>query len=111
MALSHPNIEFQLNIDGRKVFDFKIEKNGNNLNMDRLSASFGEQFISNSLDINHEKYGYKLKGKVSFPTFNSSTSYYQFLYVNNRSIKDKRILGSIKAAYSERQYQKEEVSI
>ena len=101
MALSHPNIEFQLNIDGRKVFDFKIEKNGNEINLDRLSASFGEQFISNSLDINYKKYGYNLKGKIGFPTLNSSTSYYQFLYVNNRSIKDKRILGSIKAAYSE----------
>ena len=101
MALSHPNIEFQLNIDGRKVFDFKIEKNGNEINLDRLSASFGEQFISNSLDINYKKYGYNLRGKIGFPTLNSSTSYYQFLYVNNRSIKDKRILGSIKAAYSE----------
>ena len=101
MALSHPNIEFQLNIDGRKVFDFKIEKNRNEINLDRLSASFGEQFISNSLDINYKKYGYNLKGKIGFPTLNSSTSYYQFLYVNNRSIKDKRILGSIKAAYSE----------
>ena len=41
----------------------------------------------------------KLSGIISFPTFNSSTSTHQYLYVNNRSIKDKKILSSIKVAY------------
>ena len=40
-------------------------------------------------------------GKISYPTFNSSTTSNQYLYVNKRSIKDKKILGAIKASYSE----------
>lgn len=101
IALSHPNIEFKFNIDGKNIYDFKTDANNSFINQDRLIAAFGDEFLDNSLDINYKKNGYRMYGKISYPTFNSSTTSNQYLYVNKRSIKDKKILGAIKASYSE----------
>ena len=101
IALSHPNIEFKFNIDGKNIYDFKTDENNSFINQDRLIAAFGDEFLDNSLDINYKKNGYRMYGKISYPTFNSSTTSNQYLYVNKRSIKDKKILGAIKASYSE----------
>ncbi len=101
IALSHPNIEFKLNIDGKNIYDFNKNENNSFINQDRLVAAFGDEFLENSLDINYKKNGYRMYGKISYPTFNSSTTSNQYLYVNKRSIKDKKILGAIKASYSE----------
>ena len=101
IALSHPDIEFKFNIDGRNIYDFKTDENNSFINQDRLIAAFGDEFLDNSLDINYKKNGYRMYGKISYPTFNSSTTSNQYLYVNRRSIKDKKILGAIKASYSE----------
>ena len=101
IALSHPNIEFKLNIDGKNIYDFNKNENNSFINQDRLGAAFGDEFLDNSLDINYKKNGYRMYGKISYPTFNSSTTSNQYLYVNKRSIKDKKILGAIKASYSE----------
>ena len=101
IALSHPNIEFKFNIDGKNIYDFNKNENNSFINQDRLVAAFGDEFLDNSLDINYKKNGYRMYGKISYPTFNSSTTSNQYLYVNKRSIKDKKILGAIKASYSE----------
>ena len=101
IALSHPKIEFKFNIDGKNIYDFKRDVNNSFINQDRLIAAFGDEFLENCLEINYNKNGYRMYGKISYPTFNSSTTSNQYLYVNKRSIKDKKILGAIKASYSE----------
>ena len=101
IALSHPHIEFKLNIDGKNIYNFNYEGANYLINSERISAAFGDDFINNSLEISSSKNGYGIYGRISYPTLNSSTSFNQFLYVNKRSVKDKKILGAIKAAYSE----------
>ena len=101
IALSHPHIEFKLNIDGKNIYNFNYEGANYLINSERISAAFGDDFINNSLEISSSKNGHGIYGRISYPTLNSSTSFNQFLYVNKRSIKDKKILGAIKAAYSE----------
>ena len=101
IAISHPHIEFKLNIDGKNIYNFNYEGANYLISSDRMIAAFGDDFINNSLEISYSKNGYGIYGKISYPTLNSSTSFNQFLYVNKRSIKDKKILGAIKAAYSE----------
>ena len=101
IAISHPHIEFKLNIDGKNIYNFNYEGANYLISSDRMIAAFGDDFINNSLEISYSRNGYGIYGKISYPTLNSSTSFNQFLYVNKRSIKDKKILGAIKAAYSE----------
>ena len=99
MAISHPQINFKLNIDGKNIYNFKTDESNDSISAERISEAFGYDFIQNSIKIKSERNGSKLSGIISFPTFNSSTSTHQYLYVNNRSIKDKKILSSIKVAY------------
>ena len=72
IALSHPNIEFKFNIDGKNIYDFKTDANNSFINQDRLIAAFGDEFLDNCLEINYNKNGYRMYGKISYPTFNSS---------------------------------------
>ena len=99
MAISHPKISFKLNVDGKNIYNFKADESNDSISAERISAAFGYDFIQNSIKIKSERNGSKLSGVISFPTFNSSTSTHQYLYVNNRSIKDKNILSLIKVAY------------
>ena len=99
MAISHPQISFKLNIDGKNIYNFKAEESNEFISSERISEAFGYDFIQNSIKIKSKRNGSRLSGIISFPTFNSSTSAHQYLYVNNRSIKDKKILSSIKVAY------------
>ena len=43
--------------------------------------------------------GLRLTGVVSLPTFNRGMADHQFLFVNDRPVKDRLLVGSLRAAY------------
>ena len=45
--------------------------------------------------------GVRLTGFAALPTFNRGTSAEQYLFVNNRAVRDKLLLGSIRGAYQD----------
>ena len=67
----------------------------------RLSAIMGRDFAVNSILINAERDGVHISGYVSLPTLNKANSLSQFLFVNNRPVRDKLLLGAIKGAYQD----------
>jgi DNA mismatch repair protein MutL len=59
----------------------------------------GEEFINNAKDINYKVDNMHITGYASVPTFNKGTSTQQYLFVNNRPVKDKLLLTAVKVAY------------
>jgi len=102
IALANPGISFYL-YDGEKkkvalpachgdLFDARLE---------RLSAVMGKDFSENSILIDAERDNTRISGYVSLPTLNKANSLSQFLFVNNRPVRDKLLLGAIRGAYQD----------
>lgn len=102
IALVNPTISFYLSDENRKkvtlnacqgeLFDARLK---------RLADVMGREFSDNSLLINAHRENLTITGYVSLPTLNKSNSLYQYLFVNNRPVRDKLLLGAIKGAYQD----------
>jgi DNA mismatch repair protein MutL len=100
IAMAFPDIGFKLSHDG----DVKLNLTAENGDLfarrkERISAVLGKEFGENSIPVNAEREDIKITGYTSLPTLNRATSQYQYLFVNGRPVKDRMILGCVRAAY------------
>ena len=102
IALANPQIAFYLNDDGKKKIALQAQPGDLfDARLKRLSEVMGREFGENSLLINAQRENLKISGYVSLPTLNKANSLSQYLFVNNRPVRDKLLLGAIKGAYQD----------
>ncbi|MEL6640024.1 MAG: DNA mismatch repair endonuclease MutL [Pseudomonadota bacterium] len=65
----------------------------------RLRAVLGKDFAENALAIDAERDGIHLTGYAALPTYSRGAAVAQFLFVNGRPVRDKMLLGALRAAY------------
>ena len=65
----------------------------------RLAQIIGADFIQNALRIDAERDGLRLTGFAALPTYSRGSSVAQYLFVNDRPVQDKLLVGALKAAY------------
>ncbi len=102
LAMANPDVSFYLTHEGKQklalnacqgeFFDARLK---------RLGEVLGREFEQNSLLINVSREYAKVSGYISLPTLNKANSLGQYLFVNNRSVRDKLLLGAIKGAYQD----------
>lgn len=102
IALANPHISFYLYSDGRK----KVALNAYNgdfyeARRQRIAEVMGAEFGENCSSVNAQNEFCDITGLVSLPTYNKANSLSEFLFVNNRPVRDKLILGAIKGAYQD----------
>ncbi len=101
IALANPSTAFYLYADDKKKIALPASTGDLfNSRLQRASEVMGKEFSENALEINAEREGIKLTGLVSLPTYNKANSLSQYLFVNNRPVRDKLLLGALKGAYS-----------
>ena len=100
LAMSHPKITFSLTIDSKIIFNWeKSEKADFEGTKNRLYQVMGEDFIKSSVSVHIERDGLILAGMVGMPTLNRNTGREQYLFVNNRPVKDRNLIGALRGAY------------
>ena len=65
----------------------------------RLGRVLGRAFSENALAIDAEREGIRLKGFAALPTYSRGAAVEQFLFVNGRPVRDKMLIGALRAAY------------
>ena len=65
----------------------------------RLQTVVGRDFADNALRIDAERDGFHLTGYAALPTYSRGAAVAQFLCVNGRPVRDKMLLGALRAAY------------
>jgi DNA mismatch repair protein MutL len=100
MAMAHPEIRFSLSGEDRSPLDFPAAT-GENARLTRLAQIIGNAFTENSIAIDANREGVHLNGFIGLPTFNRSNSLSQYIFVNGRSVRDKQLLGALRAAYAD----------
>lgn len=94
LAMARPDVGFVLN--NKWFFD-----RNQNL-MDRISAVMGDEVRGRMLEVDAESgssSGLKISGFISEPTMRRASSVDQYLFVNGRPVKDKVLVGALRAAY------------
>ncbi len=98
LALARPDVAFHLETEERTVFKFQAEQ-GEGAHLRRLGAILGKEFRENAVAIDAEREGVHVSGFAGLPTFNRGSAQHQYLFVNGRPVKDKLLVGVIRAAY------------
>ncbi|PUB17598.1 DNA mismatch repair endonuclease MutL [Yoonia sediminilitoris] len=65
----------------------------------RLRTVLGKDFAENALSIDARRDGFHLTGYAALPTYSRGAAVAQFLFVNGRPVRDKMLLGALRAAY------------
>lgn len=100
LALAYPHVAFRLTHNGTLSFHYPVLDSDKTAQSERrLTDVMGTNFIANSLHLNTERHGYHLNGWISTPTFHAGTAQKQFLFVNGRAVRDKQLLGAVRAGY------------
>lgn len=99
-ALSVPNIAITLLHNEKQMFHLpavRCEKT----KLERIRKILGKVFVEQSLYLSTERLGFGLEGWVTNADYQRSQNDKQWIYVNQRMVKDKLIHHAIKQAYAE----------
>ena len=96
IALAHPEISFKFSNERKVIFEYL----GADLKA-RVASILGDDFVNNCSSVMAEQADYKLTGFAGLPTFNRGNATQQYLYVNNRPVKDKILMGAVRVAYQD----------
>ena len=100
LAMAHPAIRFSLNGSDRTPVELPAAS-GEDARLARVAAVIGADFRRNVLAIDAAREGVALQGFAGLPTYSRANSLAQFLFVNGRPVRDKLLLGTVRAAYSD----------
>ncbi len=106
LAMAAPHIRFELrdvsNDAPRKIFAYEAESGDlfDALHR-RLAAILGKEFAANALPIDATREEISLTGYAALPTYSRGAAVSQFLFVNGRPVRDKLLIGALRAAYSD----------
>jgi DNA mismatch repair protein MutL len=102
LAMARPDVAFSLEHDGRMSLRLSAEGDPENEGRRaRLSAILGSDFAPNCILIDQTRDTVRLSGFAGLPTFHRGTREHQHLFVNGRPVKDKLIVGAVRAAYQD----------
>ena len=94
LAMARPDVGFSLEHDGRKVLAVQPSEGPT-----RVAALLSHELDRHAIGIDCIRHDMRLTGVVSLPTFNRGMADQQFLFVNSRPVKDRLLVGALRAAY------------
>jgi DNA mismatch repair protein MutL len=97
LAMARPEVGFALSHDGRRSF---VTGPGEDRPA-RVAALTDPRLAGNSLPIDHLRGHVRLGGIAGVPTFNRGVADHQYLFVNGRPVKDRLLIGAVRAAYAD----------
>jgi DNA mismatch repair protein MutL len=102
LAMARPDVAFSLEHDGRAALRLAAERDPDHEGRRaRLAAILGADFAPNCLALDQTRDTVRLSGFAGLPTFHRGTREHQHLFVNGRPVKDKLIVGAVRAAYQD----------
>jgi len=94
LAMARSDVGFTLDHDGRRVLSVQPSDAPN-----RVAALLTHELDRHGIGIDCARDGLRLTGVISLPTFNRGMADQQYLFVNARPVKDRLLVGALRAAY------------
>src|SRR4030095_3465904 len=100
LALAHPEIRFSIAGEDRNAIDYAAVSAAD-ARLTRAGQVMGDDFARNTVAIDATREGVHLGGYIGLPTFSRGNGLAQYFFVNGRPVRDKQLLGALRAAYSD----------
>jgi DNA mismatch repair protein MutL len=97
LALANPQVHFVLDGSDRTAVNWPA---GDSLAA-RVLQVMGPDFATNAVQLGTTRHGVVVTGLAGLPTYSRANSLSQFYFVNGRSVRDKVLLGAVRAAYAD----------
>ncbi|HKX92162.1 MAG TPA: DNA mismatch repair endonuclease MutL [Sphingomicrobium sp.] len=94
LAMARSDVGFTLDHDGRRILTLQPADAPA-----RVAALLAHELDRNGIGIDCARDGLRLTGVISLPTFNRGVADQQYLFVNARPVKDRLLVGALRAAY------------
>ncbi|WGJ14580.1 DNA mismatch repair endonuclease MutL [Methylocapsa sp. D3K7] len=99
LAMAHPHTRFTFSGTETASFDLAADGNRETALLTRLANILGEDFRANALPIEAARENFRLDGYAGLPTWHKANAQAQYLFVNGRPVRDKLLIGAVRAAY------------
>jgi DNA mismatch repair protein MutL len=97
LAMSRPDVAFSLAGEERAPVTWGAATD----ELSRLGDVLGPDFRANAIAIEAEREGVRLQGFAGLPTLSRANTLGQYLFVNGRPVRDKVLIGAVRAAYAD----------
>src|SRR5690348_17023806 len=94
LAMARSDVGFTLEHDGRRILSLAPSEPPV-----RVGELLTHELDRHGIGIDCAREGMHLSGVISLPTFNRGVADQQFLFVNSRPVKDRLLVGALRAAY------------
>lgn len=94
LAMARSDVGFTLDHDGRRILSLQPSEAPG-----RVAELLSHELDRHGVGIDCAREGLRLTGVISLPTFNRGMADQQYLFVNNRPVKDRLLVGALRAAY------------
>jgi DNA mismatch repair protein MutL len=101
LAMAHPAVAFALTTGERAGLKLPAQPLGPDGHLARLGRIMGREFLDDALAIDIAREGVRVTGFAGLPTLHRPDPGQQFLFVNGRPVKDKLLIGAVRAAYGD----------
>ena len=98
LALARPDVELRVSHNGKPSRRYRA---GDIEAAARLGETLGEDFARSALRIDHSGAGLRLHGWIAQPHYSRASADQQYLYVNGRSVRDRRVAHAVTMAYQD----------
>jgi len=94
LAMARSDVAFSVEHDGRRVLTLQPSEPPA-----RVAELLSHELDRHGIGIDCSRDGLSLTGVISLPTFNRGVADQQYLFVNSRPVKDRLLVGALRAAY------------
>jgi DNA mismatch repair protein MutL len=101
LGMARPDITFTLAGEERTPVTWNAALPGAAGRLTRLGDILGGDFRSHAIEVRAERDGVTVEGFAAAPSLTRANALGQYLFVNGRPVRDKLILGAVRAAYSD----------
>jgi DNA mismatch repair protein MutL len=101
LAMARPDIAFTLAGEERAPVTWAAALPGGSGRLTRLGDILGADFRSSAIEVRAEREDVVVEGFAAAPSLTRANALGQYLFVNGRPVRDKLILGAVRAAYSD----------
>ncbi|WIY53449.1 DNA mismatch repair endonuclease MutL [Devosia sp. YIM 151766] len=100
LAMANPEVHFVLEGSDRSGSNWPAVS-GEGALAARLGQVMGADFVENAAPLAMARHGVVVAGMAGLPTYTRANSLSQFYFVNGRSVRDKVLVGAVRAAYAD----------
>ena len=101
LAMSRHDVAFTLAGEERMPVTWAAALPGGPGRLARLGDILGADFRANAVEVKAGRDGLAVEGYAALPTFTRANALGQYLFVNDRPVRDKLLLGAVRAAYAD----------